>query len=205
MLIVEVPDAENFARGFNAPFQEFSVEHINFFSAPALDNLMGLHGFTRIAVRQELCSVKNGLTGSVLTMSYRCGADLVVPKREPVSEAGLRAYLEACRELVEFESRIINELVESQMPVLVWGVGTLCQRLLATTKLPQANIRAFVDSNPHYQGRELIGHRIISPLELLGRSEPILIASWPFFDEIHRQIRNELKLSNKIICIHKPS
>jgi SAM-dependent methyltransferase len=203
LLIVEVPDVENFAKAFNAPYQEFSVEHINFFSTSALDNLMGMHGFTRVAVRQELCYVAPNLTGPVLTMSFRWGAEPTALRRESVSEAGVRAYIEACRSRVEFETRVISELVKTQVPVLVWGVGTLCQRLLATTKLPQANIRAFIDSNPHYQGKELIGHRVISPLQLQGRSEPILISSWPFFDEIRSQIRNDLKLHNEIICIHK--
>ena len=201
-LIVEVPDAENFAHARNAPYQEFSVEHISYFSAPALENLMGLHGFSRVALRRELCHAGSSLTEPVLTMLFRRGASRVAPSREPASEAGVRAYLERCRRAAESEDRTVGELVATQMPILVWGVGTLCQRLLATTRLRDANIRAFVDSNPHYQGQNVIGRPVIGPLELKRYQEPVVISSWVFADEITKQIREELGLSNEIIRIN---
>lgn len=202
LVIVEVPDAENFARAFNAPYQEFSIEHVNFFSASALDNLMGAHGYSRVAVRQELCYAGPNLTGPVLTMIFRSGASPVAPALEASSEAGVRAYLERCRKWTDTENRVIAALVEAQRPVIIWGIGTLCQRLLATTRLREANIRAFIDSNPHYQGQSMIGRPVIGPGELTGRTEPILISSWVFVDEITRQIRDELRLDNEIIRIN---
>jgi len=202
LVIVEVPDAENFARAFNAPYQEFSIEHINFFSAPALDNLMSAHGFSRVALRQELCYAGPNLTGAVLTLIFRRGAPPCAPAREPISEAGVRAYLERCLRWTESENRVIRELVEEQTPVLIWGIGTLCQRLLASTELRHANIRAFIDSNPHYHGQHIIGRPVIGPQELKGRPDPILVSSWAFFDEISRQIREDLGLDNEIIRIN---
>jgi len=200
-VIVEVPDAENFARAYNAPYQEFSIEHINFFSAPALDNLMGAHGFSRVGLRQELCYAGPNLTGPLLTMIFRRGAPPTAPVREVTSEAGVRAYLDRCRGLIDAENRVIGELVARQTPVIVWGLGTLCQRLLATTRLRDANLCAFVDSNPHYQGQSMIGRPVIRPCELKGRPEPILVLSWGFGDEIRRQIREHLGLENEIIRI----
>ena len=202
LVIVEVPDAENFARAFNAPYQEFSIEHINFFSASALDNLMRAHGYSRVAVRQELCYAGPNLTGPVLSMIFRSSASPVAPALEATSEAGVRAYLERCWKWTESENRVIATLVEAQRPVIIWGIGTLCQRLLATTRLRDANIRAFIDSNPHYQGRSMIGRPVIGPHQLMGRTEPILISSWVFVDEITRQIREELGLDNEIIRIN---
>ena len=202
LIIVEVPDAENFARSFNAPYQEFSIEHINFFSAPALDNLMRTRGYSRVALRQELCYAGPNLTGPVLTLIFRRGASPAAPAREAISETGVRAYLERCRRWTESENRVITELVVKRAPVLIWGVGTLCQRLLATTRLRDANIRAFIDSNPHYQGQRMIGRPVIAPQELKGRPEPILVLSWAFVEEISRQIREELRLDNEIIRIN---
>src|SRR3954470_4291056 len=40
LLYVEVPDATAFADWDNAPYQDFSTEHINFFAPISLDNLM---------------------------------------------------------------------------------------------------------------------------------------------------------------------
>jgi SAM-dependent methyltransferase len=204
-LVVEVPDAGNFARAFNAPYQEFSVEHINFFSAPALDNLLGVHGYARIAKYQDLCNAGGNLTGAGLTAMYRGGAGETALVRESTSEDGVQAYLAKCLEAIETERDVIAEFVESQMAILVWGVGTLCQRLLASTPLRSANIVAFVDSNPHYQGSTLVGRPVLAPSELSGHTEPILVLSWGFFEEIRSQIRDSLALRNDIVRIDRAS
>jgi FlaA1/EpsC-like NDP-sugar epimerase len=101
------------------------------------------------------------------------------------------------------EQQLIRGLVSTQRPILVWGAGTLCQRLLATTDLSQANIQAFIDSNPHYHGKKLCGRPVLAPSELARYAEPVLISSWAFYEEICAQIRNGLKLDNEIIAIHK--
>jgi SAM-dependent methyltransferase len=203
LLVIEVPDAERFATAVNAPYQEFSVEHINFFSAAALDNLLGPHGWTRIATYQQLCNAGGNMTAPVLTAMFRHGAMPIAHARETESEIGVRDYLETCRAQVEIELKVIGRLVESQVPVLIWGVGTLCQRLLANTPLNQANIRAFVDSNPHYHGSSLIGRPVLAPSDLQGRTEAILVLSWGFFEAIRLQIRDELQLGNDIIRIDR--
>jgi len=48
LLYVEVPDVTAFADWDNAPYQDFSTEHINFFSQASLDNLMRRRGFERV-------------------------------------------------------------------------------------------------------------------------------------------------------------
>ncbi|MCX6921754.1 MAG: methyltransferase domain-containing protein [Verrucomicrobia bacterium] len=203
LLVVEVPDAETFTRGFNAPYQEFSVEHINFFSSASLTNLFRFCGFAALAVRQSVCSFGPGVTGSVLTMLFRRGTEPAAPVKETMSEQGVRAYLSSCEAWVTREQELIRELVNSQQPILVWGAGTLCQRLLATTDLSRANILAFIDSNPHYHGKILRGRPVLAPAELARYPEPVLISSWAFYEEICAQIRNQLKLGNKILAIHK--
>ncbi len=64
------------------------------------------------------------------------------------------------------ENRIhetVLELIASQRPLVVWGVGTHTQRLLATGGLAEANIVAFVDSNPNYLGKKLNNIPILAP------------------------------------------
>ena len=48
--LVIVPDANRFNAVDDAPFQEFSIEHINFFSPVSLGNLFGLFGLTRASI-----------------------------------------------------------------------------------------------------------------------------------------------------------
>jgi len=52
-LYVEVPDLLSFADLPDAPFQQFSLEHINFFSAQSLNNLLETRGF-RPAYSQQI-------------------------------------------------------------------------------------------------------------------------------------------------------
>jgi hypothetical protein len=86
--------------------------------------------------------------------------------------------------------------------VIVWGVGTHTQHLLATTRLREVAIRAFVDSNPHYQGERLDGISILPPEAVRERSEPILISSAISQEEIARQIRDGLKCVNELIRLY---
>jgi FlaA1/EpsC-like NDP-sugar epimerase len=96
---------------------------------------------------------------------------------------------------------LIEELVRTQEPLLVWGAGTLTRHLLATTPLGCANVVAFVDSSPHLHGAELAGRKILAATELGGRPERILICSVVFAREIGRMIRSELRLPNPVIML----
>jgi 2-polyprenyl-3-methyl-5-hydroxy-6-metoxy-1,4-benzoquinol methylase len=198
-VVLEVPDAVHFADAFNAPYQEFSVEHINFFSAESLTNLMEKHGFRVEAERHYVCNAGAGVTGAGLTMIFQSGGSPKPPVKETASSDGVRRYLTKCTSWIEHESRVISGLVATQEPILVWGTGTLCRRLLATTPFRDANIVAFIDSNPHYQGMEIHHRQILAPAELTRFTEPVLITSWAFQAEIENQIRNTMGLTNRLI------
>jgi 2-polyprenyl-3-methyl-5-hydroxy-6-metoxy-1,4-benzoquinol methylase len=201
-LVVDVPDASRFSYGVNAPFQEFSVEHINYFGPASLDNLMGARGFVTIHAEQVIREIAHGVSGAELIAVYRHAGAVRSPIPEAETERALRDYIELCRRTEDEERELLRALAESGRPVIVWGVGTHAQRLLATTPLAQASIVAFVDSSPKFQGNQLLGRPILAPQELRGRPEPILISSWTFFDEIESQIRQDLGLTNEIIRIH---
>jgi hypothetical protein len=99
--------------------------------------------------------------------------------------------------------RTIDRLASHGKPVIVWGAGAHTLRLLATSRLSEAKITAFVDSNPRYQSKRLLGVPIISPTELKGRSEPVLISSRVFQRDIERQIHHELNCSNELILLYR--
>jgi hypothetical protein len=50
-------------------------------------------------------------------------------------------------------------------------------KLLLECSLATAEILAFIDSNPINHGKKLHGINIIGPEQIIGLSEPILIAS----------------------------
>jgi FlaA1/EpsC-like NDP-sugar epimerase len=91
--------------------------------------------------------------------------------------------------------------VSSQEPVFIWGAGTLTRRLLASTRLAKVNIVAFVDSNPGIQGRRLAGRDTLSPAQIAGRRETIVVSSKAFEREIVRMIRDQLALTNQVILL----
>lgn len=200
-VLIEVPDLEFFDRSKNAPYQEMSVEHVNFFTGQSLKNLMGRYGFIPMAERHFMCpSAPGGLTGAVLTILFQKSDKIVKLVHEGTSKSAMERYLQRCRQLLESEEASIMKLVQSQEPLIVWGTGTLCQRLLAQGQLREANISFFVDSNIHYQGKQLAGLPIISPQEICSQ-DAILITSWSFQEEITETIRKKLGLKNRIITL----
>jgi 2-polyprenyl-3-methyl-5-hydroxy-6-metoxy-1,4-benzoquinol methylase len=200
---IEVPDAMQFADSPDAPFQEFSIEHINFFSATSLANLLGAYGFTILFSQTTAAEQSPGVVAHEVKAAYRKDDAAVRPRApDPDTERCLRAYIARSQETEDHIRRVIGDLVASRRPIVVWGVGTHTQRLLATGGLAEAKIVAFADSNVRYQGRPLNGIPVVAPAALKGRTEPILVSSRVFQEEIRRQIREDLGLDNDIITLY---
>jgi SAM-dependent methyltransferase len=202
-LFVEIPDVARFPASPVPPFQEFSVEHINFFSSVSLANLLGAYGFTEL----QSSRVAYNQTGTQAGYAVRSAFCLRPEGRPPnpvhdgVSEPSLVDYIAASRAVEAPISQVISRLVASREPVVIWGVGTQTQHLLATSNLAQANIVAFVDSNPHYQGKRLKGIPVLAPGDMRSRSEAILVSSQASQAEIVRQIRTDLGLTNPVLTL----
>ena len=201
---VAVPDVTKFSEWPNAPFQHFSLEHINFFSPRSLSNLLGVAGFRNLFMRQVGREQNFGTVEPIIHATFeRDNGEKRPSERDEETEPALRTYVEQCRHAESEGNAVISRLVASAEPIVVWGVGTHTQRLLASTGLARANIQAFVDSNPKYQGKALVGRPIIPPGDLQTRSEAILISSWMYQQEIEEQIKGRLKLPNQVIKIYK--
>lgn len=205
LLYVVVPDASRYAQGLDAPFQEFSVEHINFFGPFALKHLLLNNGFSNVACQQQLVEVNHRTWTPMIHAVFRKEqADAPVRSigRDAETERGLLAYIEQSSRTDERIRGIIDEIVRNAKPIIVWGTGAHTLRLLETSQLREATISVFVDSNPRYQGKSLLGIPIIAPAQLSGRTEPILISSRPYQEDIATQIRQVLKLPNDLIRLY---
>lgn len=204
LVYIEVPDVVGFKDWPGAPFQQFSIEHINFFSRSSLIGLMERNGFEAVEV---LCTARDHTADT--KMPVVCGffrknnLAAVVPKVDIETEPSLRQYIEQSARAEERIRRTISELVVSQEPILVWGVGTHTLHLMQTTEFDALNIVAFVDSNTNYQTRELHGKLVLPPDALGSYPQPILISSQVFQSEIENQIRRDLKLPNKTFTIYE--
>ena len=200
VVFAEVPDASRFAGRPDAPFQEFSVEHINFFSKYSLSNLFRSNGFSVLAVGETERPQDESLKGPVVYGVYQLGSAEPL-ENDPITGPGLRRYIEESSASDGRIRRVIEDGTRGRQ-FIVWGTGTHTQRLLATGAFDGMDISAFVDSNPKYHGHELHGIPIVAPESLQGRSEPILISTRGFQTEIRDQIRGVLKLKNELILLY---
>jgi SAM-dependent methyltransferase len=200
-LYVEVPDAAAFACvRRDPPYQEFSTEHINYFSSVSLANLMAANGFGEVFSRPTRLELAPGIDVHDIKAAFRLdpGAHrTLLPDR--VTAPSLRAYIAASARAEAGLAAVIDRVITARLPLIVWGVGTLTQHLLAAGNLARADIRAFVDSDPRYQGKDIGGVPVLSPAQLAGRSEAILISTLVYQDEITRHIRGELGLDNEVV------
>jgi SAM-dependent methyltransferase len=205
LLYVEVPDVTAFVDWPNAPYQDFSTEHINFFSPVSLDNLMLTHGFTRVFLEQNHREQSYRTVMSNVSAVYRREAGSVseAPRRFDADTAtGLERYLALCAADDERLHAQIDAVVDGRRRILVWGVGTHTSRLMATSRLPEADIAGFIESNARYHGKMLHGRPIMPPAALKQHPEPVLISSRVFQKEIADQIRNDLGCANELIFLY---
>lgn len=204
-LYIEVPDVTNFFISPDAPFQEFSIEHINFFSPISLKNLLAKYGFTQVSATQISYDQTDTHTGYAVQMTFQKEEKIQFSEitKDTVTEPALEKYILNSHNVEKRIHQTINQLIESHQPLIVWGVGTHTQRLLATSDLKKANIVAFVDSNPNYQNKLLNDVPIIKPEDLAGRDEAILVSSRIFQSEIVNQIKTGLGLKNVIHTLYE--
>ncbi len=130
LLYVEVPDLEHFPEQLVPTFQEFSVEHINFFTAAALRNVAAKSGFEMTEHWRTVNRVGPSMATSICAL-FRPAMPYAGPVAVDRSGAvALRRYVKACADCESKVAQRIAELVEAGTPLIVWGVGTHTLHLL---------------------------------------------------------------------------
>jgi SAM-dependent methyltransferase len=205
-VFITVPDASRYATGEDAPFQEFSVEHINFFGPSSLANLMAAHGFRTIYCEQAQQRQNVRTVTPVVHVAFELlppGGPR--PQWTPDHETakGLEQYIAQSRRDNDAIQPALDKLVASQRSVIIWGAGAHTLRLLATSRLAQANLVAIVDSNPRYQGKTVNGVPILLPDAIRDTPGTILISSRPFQQNIQRQIHETMRLTNDVLTLYQ--
>ncbi len=177
LLYLHVPDGDRFEFDVDAPYQQFSVEHINYFTAGSLRNLLASVGLEVAAQRTIVVKLSDIAEGPALEVLCRGTARHLAFERDLEGVAALRRYIARSAEKEAAVLMKVTELAESQSPIYVWGTGTHALHLLATSRLAECNIVGFIDSNPHYSGRQLAGRMVLEPRSVGKPAGPILVAS----------------------------
>lgn len=176
-VFISVPDAESFYKKFDEPFGEFSIEHINFFSRSYLLRLLSNFSPSTLVVENNaIFSIWQKQSGLVYSMGQ---------------------YIKQSEERLRRIEQIIDQAPEK---MVVWGAGSLTRRLLRTTRLHQ-KVVVIVDRDKNLIGESLERVKIVPPSELKKYTEPILVSTFKFKNEIISEIRRR-KLRNKIITLN---
>jgi SAM-dependent methyltransferase len=203
LLLLEHPDATRFTPAAGGPFQEFSTEHVNFFSRTSLQNLMRPHRLAEIHSYQEDRLAAEGVAVPSSSSLFRKERSAMGPLvRDDQTAVCLSRYIRESQRIEDTIREKIVRLVESRTRLVIWGVGTHTQHLMETTPLKEANIVAFVDSNVRYKGKRLNGVPILLPGALKAMSEAVLVSSMISQREIVRQMRDELRVENPAILLY---
>lgn len=151
-LWVEVPDAGAWPDYVDhaAPFQEFSSEHVNYFTSVSLMTALHNAGF----------QVEGHRTDSTEQTPTQRAAHLVMwarPRALQAARAGVEAYVSMSRKRFD---RYIAAAQAIPDQCILWGAGTLTRRLW-----PQLEPRTLfvTDSNPAYHGHQIGNCMIIAP------------------------------------------
>ena len=205
MLFIGVPDASSYYQEFSAPYQFLSMEHVNFFSPISLSNLMARRGFECLFTRKMIAWNGPRSPEPTVISLFSLTGKTAPPQFDRHTEPHLKQYLERSRQLEEKIHEKISHLVDSQVPLAVWGAGTHTLRLLETSRLASAPIVTFIDSNPRYKGKQLRGVPIITPEEFKSPEATVLISSQVAELEIKAQIQNQLGWTTPVVCLYQKS
>jgi 2-polyprenyl-3-methyl-5-hydroxy-6-metoxy-1,4-benzoquinol methylase len=205
-LYLETPDATRYDDYLYAPFQEFNTEHINHFSARALENTARRFGFQPIVVEQKLIqTAEDTLYPAVFGLFRDHGtADERPNIRDQALPSRIAGYIRHSAEQMERINQHLASQLANTNRVILWGAGQFAMKLLTLPCLAQTQVRALVDNNPILKGKTLAGAPIVSPREIAGTDEPIIIATLLHAGEVSAQIRH-LGLSNPVLSLHKSS
>lgn len=202
LLFVEVPDASRYHEHLIAPFQDINTEHINHFSGDHLRLLLARAGLTVIASGSWSFPVNATDRYPATWAMARRGGRLVAPIPGAALVSAIQAYLdESQRRMDAIDVRLAEVLAGCPDGLVVWGTGQLLMRLLAETRLKDAQVRCFIDGNPANHGRIIMGVAVRGPEALAERPVPVLVCSAIHHAAIQRRIREELKLTIPVFCV----
>ncbi len=204
-MFVTIPDASRLHEGEDAPFQEFSLEHINFFGPVSLRRLLAAHGWRCRWLEQAEQLVNAKTTTPVIHAVFERATGSLKGEVAAVdldTSRGLREYVAKSQRDHQAVEPTLRSAATAGEPLIVWGAGSHTLRLLANSPLREAPIQAIVDANPRYRDKSVLGIPIVSPEWLEQQPGTILVSTRVHQDAICHRIRHELKLAHPLITLY---
>ncbi len=198
-ILVEVPAVEYFSNLHNEPFGEFSLEHIQFFTATSLKNLFRSLGASPIAIHmQDLPMIHSGSVFGLFQLAPELGSGEPL---EPERDTTLEAYVAASRATLDLALQGIPA-----QPLIIYGAGSHTARLIPLLEqMPGISIAAVVDSNPNLQGKPIGTQASTWTIEAPGWIEqrpelPVLVSSFRSQREIASSLQG--RYPNPLVLLY---
>lgn len=194
LLMIVVPNIESY-HSHSDLYQEFSIEHINYFDCQSLSVLMQGMGYQFVDSQVHERNLM-GLCWNICTL-WRKGSTQDKQTNYHSADYELAQYLEDCERLTNSVNEKAVFLPSDNL--YLWGCGTITAMLFQLRVLGEGQICGIFDSNQNYWGLEAYGTEIMPPDKLRTLPEyPVVIASQYAGDAIEETIR-KLGAQNKVI------
>ena len=195
-VLVEVPALGCFSGANSEPFGEFSLEHIQFFSALSLTNFFGSLGAKTLAIETvDLQLVTSGGLFGLFELTSDAPTSF-----EPIPEnpEEMATYIEQSKSKLDAAlERVPNA------PLIIYGAGSHTARLLPRLAgMAGKRVVAVVDNNPNLLGKRISEWVIQSPsvIETLPDTH-ILISSFRSQEEIASTLRG--RYPNPLVLLYQ--
>lgn len=199
-LLIAVPDASRYNEFSHYSFLHYlTIEHINHFDLHHLQTLFRRFGFSMVNYESHMLDIAEDYPFPILTCLFK-------KNLEPQNELSAANFALADRMLVCFKgSHDLNtpallNLNNFQGRIYVWGLSYRTCMYLAMSELKNCRIEAYVDIDPHKQGKIINGKTVLSPdiLEQCTPKDTIVIGVGPSSAKMEVLIREKGFLGNII-------
>ena len=204
-LLVEVPALERFSRKSFEPYGEFSLEHVQYFSATSLCRFFSGLGFVPQAL--SILDLPEGYCDSLLGMFARAPAQAqaemlgAAKTAADLPEANFpENYLSMSEKMMLTALQRMASCPSANM--VIYGAGSHTARLLPRLRPRETGrIKAIVDGNPNLQGKRM-GYFVVEAPAALGHhaNATIVVSSFRSQTAIAEMLR--ATRSNPILTLY---
>jgi SAM-dependent methyltransferase len=194
-ILIEVPALDLFKAEGAEPFGEFSLEHIQFFSATSLGNFFSELGANTIALENvELPMLQSG---SLFGLFENTGKARATGAIQPEGDGVFQAYLQGSQTTLQAALQRVP-----QTPLVIYGAGSHTARLIPKLEKTHAeHLLAIVDGNPNLIGKPMGRWTIQSPDTLTTMQQAaVLVSSFRSEREIAASLRQ--RFPNPLVLLY---
>ncbi|MBU1092761.1 class I SAM-dependent methyltransferase [Patescibacteria group bacterium] len=195
MLCISVPDASRYNKRFFFDFYWFLLrEHVQHFDLEHLKLLGAQEGFQLVDRSQyEMPMMSDKMILPVLSMLFRPAkpSKPLIRKADLKLEGQISNYIKRNLALTLKRKKKVGQLIKSQQPLYLWGIGRECLYLYENTGLKRCNIVGLVDNNRYKLRCYSLDGKILQDESILAkvRSDSVLlVTSFAHVNVIKRKI-----------------